>query len=104
MQPPVFTGTPGVVPDMSDGEPVDFFRLFFDERVIQLLLDETTRYANQYLQRETEHLRTHPHARAHEWRKAPPTLKEMEVFLAILLGMGICGFPTLRYEDILKHV
>ena len=61
MQPPVFTGTPGVVPDMSDGEPVDFFRLFFDERVIQLLLDETTRYANQYLQRETEHLRTHPH-------------------------------------------
>ena len=76
---------------MEDKAPVDFFRLFFDDCVMDLILQETTRYAEQY------HLETHPHARAHEWRRQPLALKDVEVFLAILIGMGICGFPTLRY-------
>ena len=96
LQPPVFTGTPGVVPDMTDKEPIEFFRLFFDQRVMDLIHSETTRYTDQYLEREKEHLDTHPRARAHEWCKAPLTLKEVEVFLALIIAMGICGFPTLR--------
>ena len=96
LQPPVFTATPGVVPDMEDKEPIDFFHLFFDQRVLDLIHRETTRYTNQYLEREKEHLDTHPRARAHEWYKAPLTLKEVEVFLALIIAMGICGFPTLR--------
>ena len=96
MQPPTFTASPGIVPDMRDKAPVDFFHLFFDDRVLDLILRETTRYAEQYLEREREHLETHPHARAHEWRRLPLSLKEVEVFLALLIGMGICGYPTLR--------
>ena len=64
LQPPVFTGTPGVVPDMTDKEPIDFFHLFFDQRVLDLIHSETIRYTAQYLEREREHLDTHPRARA----------------------------------------
>ena len=81
---------------MEGKGPVDFFRLIFDERVIDLLYRETSRYAQQYLEREKEHLEAHPNARAHEWGKTQLTAKEIEAFLAILIAMGICGFLTLR--------
>ena len=89
--------TPGVIPGMSESSPIDFFRLFFSDRVLDLIYTETTRYASQYLEREREHLAKHPQARAHDWRKTPLTRKEVEVFLVLLIGMGLCGFPTLRY-------
>ena len=97
LQPPAFTATPGVVPNMVNKEPIDFFRMFFDGQVLDLILQETTRYTEQYLEREKEHLDAHPQARAHEWLRAPLSLKELEVFLALIIAMGICGFPTLRY-------
>ena len=96
--PPSFMATPGVVPDMSGrNSPIDFFRLFFNDKVMDLIFTETTRYAQQYLEREREYLQQHPQARAHAWEREPLTLKELEVFLAILIAMGICGFPTIRY-------
>ena len=73
LQPPVFTATPGVVPDMEDKEPINFF---FHQQVLELIHMETTRCTNQYLERESAHLDTHPRARAHELYKAPLTLKE----------------------------
>ena len=93
----MFTATPGVQPGMEQKSPIDFFRLFFSGQVLQLIHTETKRYTEQYLEREREHLEQHPKARAHEWRRAPLLLKELEIFLAILIAMGICGFPTLRY-------
>ena len=82
---------------MEESAPIDFFRLFFTGRVLDLIYSETRRYANQYLEREKEFLQQHPGARAHKWRRAPLMLKEVEVFLAIIIAMGICGFPSLRY-------
>ena len=82
---------------MEDSAPIDFFRLFFSGRVLDLIHSETRRYADQDLEREREYLQEHPRARAHEWRRAPLLLKEVEVFLALIIAMGICGFPTLRY-------
>ena len=97
VQPPAFTATSGVVvPHMENKEPIDFFHVFFDGRVLDLIHRETTRYTQQYLEREREHLDAHPQARAHEWRRAPLTLKEVEIFLALIIAMGICGFPTMR--------
>ena len=93
----MFSVTPGVIPGMSESSLIDFFRLFFSDRVLDLIYTEITRYASQYLEREREHLAKHPQARAHDWRKAPLTRKEVEVFLALLIGMGLCVFPTLRY-------
>ena len=99
-QPPTFTGTPGMVVNMEDKDPVDYFHLFFDERVLDLIHKETVRYTDQYLERESEFLEEHPKARAHEWRRYPLTLKDVDVFLAIIIAMGICGFPTLRYTPV----
>ena len=97
VQPPAFTATSGVVvPHMENKEPIDFFHVFFDGRVLHLIHRETTRYTQQYLQREKEHLDAHPQARVHEWRRAPLTLKEVEIFLALIITMGICSFPTMR--------
>ena len=66
---PVFTAHPGVIPDTDGMAPVDFFRLMFDGDVLNLIFTETNRYASQYLQREREHLESHPKARAHDWKK-----------------------------------
>ena len=85
---------------MEDKSPVDFFRLFFDGRVLGHIYNESVCYTEQYMERESQHLQQHPKARAHEWRRAPLLLKEIEVFLAIIIAMGVCGFPTLRY---IKH-
>ena len=94
----MFTATPGAISGMEDKAPIDFFRLFFDGQVLDLIHSETRRYVDQYLESKREHLQQHPKARAHEWRRAPLLLKEVEVFLALIIGMGICGFPTLRYS------
>ena len=96
LQPPIFTATPGVVPDMSNQEPMDFFKLFFNDRVLDLIFTETNRYAEQYMEKERDYLSQHPQARAHDWSKTPLTIKEIEVFLALLIAMGVCGFPTIR--------
>ena len=84
---------------MEDRSPVDFFRLFFTSEILQLIYTETQRYYQQYLERERVYLQDHPKARAHEWKRAPLLMKEIEIFLAILIGMGVCGLPTLRYPD-----
>ena len=66
---PSFTASPGIIPDVEGKCPVEFFRLMFDERVLDLIFNETNRYATQYLEREKEYRDTHPNERAHEWRK-----------------------------------
>ena len=66
LQPPAFTGVPGIVVNMEDKDPIDFFHLFLDRWVLDLLHKETMRYTDQYLEREREFLQKHPKARAHE--------------------------------------
>ena len=102
VNPPAFTATAGVIPNTDELTPVDYFRLFFDERVIELIFTETRRYAQQYLAKNRQHLDSHPHARAHKWTKVTLSRKEIEAFLALLIAMGICGFPTLMYSNAYK--
>ena len=81
---------------MEDKSPIDFFRLLFSGQVLDLIYRETRRYIDQYRVREKEYLQQHPRARAHEWKRVPLLLKELEVFLAIIIAMGVCGFPSMR--------
>ena len=85
-----------MVPDMEEKTPIQFFRLFFTEQVLDLIETETRRYTDQYLRRESEYLEQHPKARAHEWKRSPLMRKELEVFVSLIIAMGVCGFPTLR--------
>ena len=85
---PIFTADPGVIPNTDGMAPIDFFRLMFDDRVLNLVFTETSRYASQYLEREKEHLESHPKARAHDWRKTELTIKEIEFFWRCSLRWG----------------
>ena len=75
---------------------MDCFLQLFDQRALELLHKETLRYLEQYLEDKKEHLDEHPNARVHDLARHPITLEDMKVFIAILIGMGICGFPTIR--------
>ena len=38
----------------------------------------------------------HRHARGNEWRRNPMDRSEVNPFLAIIITMGVVGYPTLR--------
>lgn len=79
-----FTGNPGLRAQLPDSPSVlDFFFLFVSVDVILMIVDETNRYARQYL--ETAVLR--PTSRMRKWVEV--TLAEMKVFLALNLAMGL---------------
>ena len=96
-----FTASFGVIHDIRESSPVGFFRLLFGDAVLDLILRETTLYTEQYFERKREFLEAHLQAQAHEWRRAPLTRKEVEMFIALLIGIGICDYPT---RIILFHV
>ena len=76
--------------------PVDCFLQLFDDDVIDHIHKETLRYLEQYLEDNKEYLDEHPKARVHELSQHPITVEDIKAFIAILIGMGLCGFPTLR--------
>ena len=91
-----FTAVPGVTVQMNGKEPIDFFHLFFTPEVKKLIHVETTRYAEQRISNSQTHLQQHKHARAHAWIKNPMKPEEVDPFLAIIILMGLVGFPTIR--------
>eukprot|EP00731_Ephydatia_muelleri_P038036 Em0635g3a len=83
-----FSGTPGIVPNMSGKTALDFFHSFFDEEVKEIIYTQTCKNADRYLTENKEFLRSHPSARAHDWVKAPMSPKEVDALLAIFIAMG----------------
>ena len=84
---------------MDEKSPVDFFNLFFTDKVKQIIYEETIRYANQETDKENAYLMEHPHARGNNWQRNPLTFQEINPFLAIIITMGIIGLPTIRYYE-----
>ena len=87
-----FAVTPGVVPDMAGKEPVEFFNVLFDDTIKRHVWQETTRYAEQYIEKNKHYLEDHPQARAHDWIRRPMVLKEVDALFAMVIAMGIVGF------------
>ena len=81
---------------MTSKDPVDFSNLLLDKEVKKLIHTQMTLYADQYMRRRREYLDEHPKARAHDWQCNPMTLKEVDILIAVLIGMGIVGYPTIR--------
>ena len=79
---------PTVLVDISDAW--DIFRLFMPKELVQIIVDETNRYARQYFA-ETP---LSPHARGKSWREVTP--EEMEKFLGLVLLTGIIQKPMLK--------
>ena len=82
--------------DLERTDPIDFFFLLFDEKVLSLIYEQTQLYISQYFEDNQEFLANHQHARAQELTKHPLTKKDIEVFLSLIIGMGIVGLPTMR--------
>ena len=89
---------PGIIPNMTGKEPVEFFELFFDEETKRFIHRETCEHADRYFTDNEEYLVQHPRARAHDWKKNPMSLKEIDVLLALVTAMGVVGMPTLRSD------
>lgn len=64
--------------NMASHEPIDYFNLFFDDEILQILVDQTNVYTDQTLQGAI----LSPFSRMTKWR--PVTLAEMKVFLDLL--------------------
>ena len=43
-----------------------------------------------------DYIDRHPKARVHDWVKQPMVLKEVDALLAIIIAIGLVGYPTLR--------
>ena len=74
---PVFAENVGVIPDMTGKEPVDYYRLFITDSLLQNVLDETNRYGEQYVQSHQDYLTSHPRARSHDFVKRRFTMREL---------------------------
>ena len=90
-----FTGSPGVAAHLSGQSLVDFFLQLIDD-ILRMIHRETVRYLEQYMEDNKEYLDEHPKVRVHELSRHPITLEDIKAFIAILIGMGICGFPSIR--------
>ena len=68
---------------------LDYFRLYFTDRVTNLIITETNRYAQQYLEIEGQNLRRH--SILQHW--VPTDNDEMCALLGLLMLMGIVHKP-----------
>ncbi|KAL4104076.1 hypothetical protein QTP88_019389 [Uroleucon formosanum] len=70
-------------------EPIDFFKLFLTDEIIQLMVIETNRNAQQLLSSQKISRRS----RFSSWE--PVTKDDIEHFLGLLLWMGLVKMPSL---------
>ena len=85
-----FTGEPGIQVDTKGFEPIDYFRLFFNDDIINYLVIETNRFAEQFTRDNNLKRRS----RAHKWYPTDPV--EMKQFLGLTFLMGIIQKPTIQ--------
>ena len=82
-----------VTPTSGDNTilPIDCYRHFVTDELINLMVRETNRYAEQCLQ--THQISRHSSLR--QWK--PTTCEEMLKFLGIIIEMGLVQMPKLSY-------
>ncbi|KAL4125889.1 hypothetical protein QTP88_010126 [Uroleucon formosanum] len=79
---------PDIIDCLSEGTPFDFYSLFLDDEIIQLLVEETNRYAAELLKSVVS-----PHSHLKQWENVTRT--EMKKFLGIIMWMGLCPKPSI---------
>jgi len=81
---------PDITDSMEDSAPIDFYTLCFDEYVLDFLVSETNRYAQQIINSRILSKCT----RLKKW--TPIDRTEMRNFLGLILWMGLVNMPSLR--------
>ena len=80
--------------EVSDNNPVDFFRMLLTDECLQQVCDETNRYAEHIFLSNAGAT----HSRIFDWKILTP--EELLVFLGLVLHMGHISLP--RIEDYWK--
>ena len=84
--------TPGLQIDAGQlVEPLDFYKLFLTEEMVEEHVAETNRHAQTVKDRDASKMK--PKSRAHKWKDT--TVVEMLQFIGILLHMGIVRMPKI---------
>ena len=86
-----FTGNPGLKVSIETGDPLEYFLQFFDETVLNFIVDETNKYAENYL--ATKELT--PSSRLLKWKRTD--CQELRRFLGLLLFQGLVKKPVERF-------
>ena len=86
-----YSGTDGVADTVPDAmhEPIDFLKLFVDDSVLEMIITETNRNANQVIAQNT----LSPEARIGNWVDTDKS--EIRTFLGLLIWKGLVRMPTL---------
>jgi hypothetical protein len=71
--------------------PIDCYRHFITDEIIDLMVRETNRYAEQYLQTHDISKRS----KSRQWK--PTTNAEMLKFFGVIIEMGLVQMPKLEY-------
>lgn len=86
---------------LANKEPYDYFKLFLTDDILNCMVLETNRNAEQYL----KSIRLSRSSRFHSWE--PIVLEDMTKFIGLLLWMGVVKYPNIadywskaeRYEN-----
>lgn len=91
---PEYTLEPGCSPLLSGDHPVDYFGAMIDDGMLQHVVDETNRSADQYLASHD----LAPYSRISRWKKSSHNLTELKRFLALVLIMGLVRLPQIEHH------
>lgn len=80
-----------IIDTMNSLSPFDFFTLFFDDEVVNLLLVETNRYAHDKLNEAS----TSSNSRIKKWIDIDRD--ELYVFFGIIMWMGLIKMPSISH-------
>ena len=85
-----FNGNPGLKVNVQDTEdPISFFELYFDDALINLIVQQTNLYAQQVIAEKDGRLKKR--SRMKEWKETDAD--EIKLYLAMLLLQGIVRKP-----------
>ena len=74
-----------------ESSPITYFELFFTSALLNLIVAETNRYADQLLNA----LELSPCSRSKSWRRT--LVQEIRAFIAVILNMGLLRKPTIFF-------
>ena len=90
-----FTQQPGpTIPLGSDSEPHEFYQLFVDDALLQMLVNGTNEYARSRIDEMSRTGKLEEKSRWRRWKDT--TLDELKKVLAVVVNMGIIQVPELE--------
>ena len=87
-----FSGQGGCTQDMTNKSPIDFFQLFLTDNILQMVVEQTNLFAEQFIQSH-ELAR---HSRVQQWGRSSHDINEIKRFLALVIIMGLVSYPSIE--------